>query len=232
MSYQLQCGWLYFRRKLFRILTGTSFQCLQTGAKFQRTIHAKLASKSKISTLRSRPLRIALCAQAQAGSPMQSSQMLVSHQIYFHCLVNVFKYWFNKNARCTCRVHYPQNTYFLRFFFVDLRMWLGSTRSSRTPVGNSIDCVIILNWSLSPVVFLSYKCAGVTRDDHNWGDISCGMMCKVIVPPHPLLKHHLAIARNKDTPSGTFRAAVSEIGKILIYELSRDWLQTVDFQVC
>lgn len=53
----------------------------------------------------------------------------------------------------------------------------------------------------------------------------------VIVPPHPLVKHHLAVARNKDTPSGAFRASIAELGKILIYELSRDWLPTVDFQI-
>ncbi|KAK3253557.1 hypothetical protein CYMTET_37198 [Cymbomonas tetramitiformis] len=53
----------------------------------------------------------------------------------------------------------------------------------------------------------------------------------VIVPPHVLVKHNLAIARNKDTPSGAFRAAIGELGKILIYEAVRDWLPTVDLQI-
>jgi len=53
----------------------------------------------------------------------------------------------------------------------------------------------------------------------------------VIVPPHPLISHHLAIARNKDTPGGAFKAAVVELGKLLIYELSRDWLPIVEMQV-
>eukprot|EP00238_Polyblepharides_amylifera_P012635 CAMPEP_0196586746 /NCGR_PEP_ID=MMETSP1081-20130531/55411_1 /TAXON_ID=36882 /ORGANISM="Pyramimonas amylifera, Strain CCMP720" /LENGTH=218 /DNA_ID=CAMNT_0041908725 /DNA_START=273 /DNA_END=929 /DNA_ORIENTATION=+ len=53
----------------------------------------------------------------------------------------------------------------------------------------------------------------------------------VIVPPHPLISHHLTIARNKDTPSGSFRAALSELGKLLLYEMSRDWLDTVELQI-
>lgn len=53
----------------------------------------------------------------------------------------------------------------------------------------------------------------------------------VIVPPHPLIKHHLAIARNKDTPSGPFRAAITELGKILLYEMTREWLPTIDLQI-
>ena len=53
----------------------------------------------------------------------------------------------------------------------------------------------------------------------------------MIVPPHPLISHHLAIARNKDTPNGAFKAAVVELGKLLIYELSRDWLPIVEMQV-
>lgn len=51
------------------------------------------------------------------------------------------------------------------------------------------------------------------------------------MPPHPLIAHHLAIARNKDTPGGAFKAAVVELGKLLIYELSRDWLPIVEMQV-
>lgn len=54
----------------------------------------------------------------------------------------------------------------------------------------------------------------------------------VIVPPHPLVPHHLAIARNKSTPSGAFRAAIAELGKILIYEAVRDgFFPTIDCQV-
>ena len=53
----------------------------------------------------------------------------------------------------------------------------------------------------------------------------------VIVPPHPLLKHWLAVARNVQTPGPIFRAALAEIGRILIYEAGREWLPTFEAQV-
>ncbi|KAG1664561.1 hypothetical protein FOA52_009444 [Chlamydomonas sp. UWO 241] len=53
----------------------------------------------------------------------------------------------------------------------------------------------------------------------------------VFVPPHPLVKHWLAICRNALTPSGMFRGAVAELGRILIYEAVRDLLQTMEGQV-
>ncbi len=43
---------------------------------------------------------------------------------------------------------------------------------------------------------------------------------QVYVPPHPLVKHWLAICRNAMTPSGMFRGALAELGRILIYEVS------------
>jgi uracil phosphoribosyltransferase len=53
----------------------------------------------------------------------------------------------------------------------------------------------------------------------------------IYVPPHPLLKHWLAVARNKQSPSALFRSAMAEIGKILMYEMSRDWLETFEARV-
>jgi len=53
----------------------------------------------------------------------------------------------------------------------------------------------------------------------------------VYVPPHPLVKHWVAVARNKDTPSPIFRSALAELGRILVYEAARDWLPTVQGQV-
>eukprot|EP00963_Diacronema_lutheri_P007491 scaffold649_cov347-Pavlova_lutheri.AAC.130 len=52
----------------------------------------------------------------------------------------------------------------------------------------------------------------------------------VVVPPHPLIKHWLAIARNEFTPSPAFRTAVAEIGKYLVYEACREWLPTVEME--
>eukprot|EP00798_Chlamydomonas_sp_ICE-L_P020665 gene20665-27454_t len=53
----------------------------------------------------------------------------------------------------------------------------------------------------------------------------------VIVPPHPLVKHWLAVARNAQTPPGMFRAALAELGRILLYEAVRDDMPTVDLEV-
>lgn len=51
------------------------------------------------------------------------------------------------------------------------------------------------------------------------------------VPPHPLVKHWLAVLRNKTTPSPTFRGAAAELGRILVYEAVREFLPTVDTMV-
>lgn len=50
----------------------------------------------------------------------------------------------------------------------------------------------------------------------------------VYVPPHPLVKHWLAVARNAATPTPIFRSALAELGRILIYEAVRELLPTVD----
>eukprot|EP00878_Enallax_costatus_P003468 GHUV01003679.1.p1 GENE.GHUV01003679.1~~GHUV01003679.1.p1 ORF type:complete len:260 (+),score=32.03 GHUV01003679.1:706-1485(+) len=50
----------------------------------------------------------------------------------------------------------------------------------------------------------------------------------VYVPPHPLVKHWLAVARNAATPGPIFRSALSELGRILIYEAVREFLPTVE----
>lgn len=51
---------------------------------------------------------------------------------------------------------------------------------------------------------------------------------RVYVPPHPLIKHWLAIARDASTPSAIFRTAMTELGRWLTYEAIRDWLPTQD----
>lgn len=48
------------------------------------------------------------------------------------------------------------------------------------------------------------------------------------VPPHPLVKHWLAVARNAATPPQLFRSALAELGRILIYEAVREFLPTID----
>jgi uracil phosphoribosyltransferase len=52
----------------------------------------------------------------------------------------------------------------------------------------------------------------------------------VFVPPHPLLKHWLAVARSA-TPPALYRSALAELGRLLVYEAARDWLPTVEGEV-
>ncbi|XP_031254000.1 uracil phosphoribosyltransferase-like [Pistacia vera] len=53
----------------------------------------------------------------------------------------------------------------------------------------------------------------------------------VFVPPHPLIKHWVSVLRNEQTPSPIFRNAMAELGRLLIYEASRDWLPTVTGEI-
>ncbi|XP_024517710.1 uracil phosphoribosyltransferase isoform X1 [Selaginella moellendorffii] len=53
----------------------------------------------------------------------------------------------------------------------------------------------------------------------------------IYVPAHPLVKHWVAVLRNESTPPPVFKSAMAELGRILIYEASRDWLVTMTGQV-
>ena len=57
------------------------------------------------------------------------------------------------------------------------------------------------------------------------------LQLRVYVPPHPLIKHWLAVARDAATPSVLFRSAITELGRWLTYEAARDWLPTRDATV-
>jgi uracil phosphoribosyltransferase len=57
------------------------------------------------------------------------------------------------------------------------------------------------------------------------------LQLRVYVPPHPLIKHWLAVARDEATPSVLFRSAMTELGRWLTYEAIRDWLPTIETQV-
>lgn len=54
------------------------------------------------------------------------------------------------------------------------------------------------------------------------------LQLRIYVPPHPLIKHWLGVARDASTPSVLFRSAMTELGRWLTYEAIRDWLPTVD----
>ncbi|XP_074568113.1 uracil phosphoribosyltransferase-like [Curcuma longa] len=53
----------------------------------------------------------------------------------------------------------------------------------------------------------------------------------VFVPPHPLIKHWVSVLRNEQTPCAIFRSAMAELGRLLIYEATRDWLPTVSGEI-
>ncbi|MGA1474647.1 MAG: uracil phosphoribosyltransferase [Prochlorothrix sp.] len=54
---------------------------------------------------------------------------------------------------------------------------------------------------------------------------------RIYVPPHPLIKHWLAVARDEATPSTLFRTAMKELGRWLTYEAVREWMPTLDTTV-
>jgi uracil phosphoribosyltransferase len=54
---------------------------------------------------------------------------------------------------------------------------------------------------------------------------------RIYVPPHPLIKHWLAVARDESTPSVLFRSAMTELGRWLTYEAVREWLPTTETQI-
>ncbi|XP_020400705.1 uracil phosphoribosyltransferase isoform X1 [Zea mays] len=54
---------------------------------------------------------------------------------------------------------------------------------------------------------------------------------KVVVPVHPLISHWVSVLRDRSTPSHAFRSAMGELGRLLIYEATRDWLPTVTRQI-
>ncbi|MCY7283277.1 MAG: uracil phosphoribosyltransferase [Cyanobacteria bacterium CAN_BIN43] len=57
------------------------------------------------------------------------------------------------------------------------------------------------------------------------------LQLRVYVPPHPLIQHWLAVARDEGTPSVLFRSAMTELGRWLTYEDIRDWMPTVETTV-
>lgn len=48
-------------------------------------------------------------------------------------------------------------------------------------------------------------------------------MSKLTVLKHPLIEHKMAIIRDKNTNTKDFREAISEIGMLITYEISRDF---------
>lgn len=57
------------------------------------------------------------------------------------------------------------------------------------------------------------------------------LQLRIYVPEHPLIKHWLAVARDLNTPSVLFKTAITELGRWLTYEATREWLPTVEATV-
>ncbi len=57
------------------------------------------------------------------------------------------------------------------------------------------------------------------------------LQLRVYVPDHPLIKHWLAVARDASTPSVLFKSAMTELGRWLTYEATRNWLPTTETTV-
>ncbi len=57
------------------------------------------------------------------------------------------------------------------------------------------------------------------------------LQLRVYVPPHPLIKHWLGVARDAATPPALFRSAMTELGRWLTYEAIREWLPTLEATV-
>lgn len=53
----------------------------------------------------------------------------------------------------------------------------------------------------------------------------------VFVPPHPLIKHWVSVLRNEQTPCPIFKSAMAELGRLLIYEASRDCMPTITGEI-
>ena len=50
------------------------------------------------------------------------------------------------------------------------------------------------------------------------------MALRIVIPPHPLIRHWLSILRMDTTPPAIYATALSQLGKWLSYEAIRDWL--------
>ena len=54
-------------------------------------------------------------------------------------------------------------------------------------------------------------------------------MGKLVLLNHPLIDHKMALIRDKNTSTKTFRETVGEIGALITYEITKD-LETVEIK--
>lgn len=100
---------------------------------------------------------------------------------------------------------------------------------------------LILNFSPSSALLNPHKmscsspsrCSFLTVKSHMATEEKpiSGDRMLVFVPPHPLIKHWVSVLRNEQTPCPIFRNALAELGRLLIYEASRDWLPIITGEI-
>ncbi|AQK86428.1 Uracil phosphoribosyltransferase [Zea mays] len=120
--------------------------------------------------------------------------------------------------RIACaRQHLPQT----RLFFLPSRALLKSDRLT-VPAPLRVHAL-----RLPPTVprAASHDAATGVRSPTSGGQML------VFVPPHPLIKHWVSVLRNEQTPCVIFKSAMAELGRLLIYEASRDWLPTITGEI-
>ena len=54
---------------------------------------------------------------------------------------------------------------------------------------------------------------------------------RIYVPDHPLIKHWLSVARDRNTPSVLFKTAMTELGRWLTFEATRYWFVTQEIPI-
>jgi hypothetical protein len=89
--------------------------------------------------------------------------------------------------------------------------------------------------NLKEFLDVQFSASSASYDESDLRDASSvlamTLQLRVYVPPHPLIKHWLGVARDTATPSVLFRSAMTELGRWLTYEAVRDWLATEDIMV-
>ncbi|RDX86345.1 Uracil phosphoribosyltransferase, partial [Mucuna pruriens] len=114
--------------------------------------------------------------------------------------------------------------------------------SDAPPIPSTCHSPSRLSLSLShPTLFTTPKIAYFSAPRRTCGAVCSQMTMEekpisenrmlVYVPPHPLIKHWVSVLRNEQTPCPIFRNAMAELGRLLMYEASRDWLPTVSGEI-
>ncbi|XP_057807997.1 uracil phosphoribosyltransferase isoform X2 [Salvia miltiorrhiza] len=84
----------------------------------------------------------------------------------------------------------------------------------------------VLRWECRKRRAITMNCQATAEKS-----VVSGSRMLVFVPPHPLIKHWISVLRNDQTPCPIFKNAMAELGRLLIYEASREWLPTISGEI-